>query len=81
MGFFYGEASDSIQWSASTLNSLEFLSNNDIVEELGGIYDYYCFILADFDPLRAKEIYQNSDIVQVTKAIMARFAYNRKENA
>jgi hypothetical protein len=81
VGFFYGKAHDSIQWSSNTLNSLDYLSNNDIIEEIGGIYRYYCLILAEFDPLRAEEIYQHSDVDNVTMAIMARFAYNRKDNA
>jgi hypothetical protein len=42
---------------------------------------YYCYVLADFDPLRAEEIYQKSTVEQVTKAMMARYNYNRPPDA
>jgi hypothetical protein len=51
------------------------------VQEVGGSYKYYCYILANFDPLRAEEIWQNSTVEQVTKAMMARFQFNRVEDA
>lgn len=81
MGFFYREASSTFEWSTNTLNSIEYLSNSDIIEEVGGAYDYYCYVLADFDPIRSEEIRRHCTVEQVTKAIMARFAYNRKEDA
>lgn len=77
MGFFYGKASDLISWSNSTLNSLEYLSDNDIVDELGGPYRYYCYVLAEFDPIRAREIYQNASLEEVTEALLAKNVYNK----
>tara|TARA_R100001460_G_scaffold75468_1_gene116580 strand:- start:4323 stop:4475 length:153 start_codon:yes stop_codon:yes gene_type:complete len=47
------------------------------VVEVGGAYTYYCYVLADFDPLRAKELEANCSIEQITKAMMARAAYHR----
>jgi len=52
-----------------------------VVQEVGGSYRYYCYILADFDPLRAEEIYQQATVEQVTKAMMARYNFNRIEDA
>ena len=77
MGFFYQQATSTYQWSRSTLESLDLLAPNDLVVEVGGAYTYYCYVLADFDPLRAKELEANCSIEDITKAMMAREAYNR----
>jgi len=37
--------------------------------------------LADFDPLRADELYQACTVEQITKAMMARFNYNKPKDA
>ena len=76
MGFFYEQATSTYQWSRSTLESLDLLAANDLVVEVGGSYSYYCYVLADFDPLRAKEFEAECSIEEVTKAIMARAAYH-----
>ena len=75
------EASHTVEWSVSTLDSLKYLPSSDVVQEVGGSYKYYCYILADFDPLRAEEIYQGATVEQVTKAMMARYNFNRIEDA
>ena len=56
MGFFYEQATSTFQWSQSTLESLDLLAPNDLVVEIGGAYTYYCYVLANFDPMRAKEL-------------------------
>ena len=81
MGFFLREASRTVEWSSSTLGSLKYLPPDDVVDEIGGSYMYYCFILADFDPLRAQEIHDNATVEQVTKAVMAQYNYNRPKDA
>jgi len=81
LGFFLREASRTLEWSSGTLDSLRWLPAGDIVKEVGGSYKYYCYILANFDPLRAEEIWQGSTVEQVTKAMMARFQFNRVEDA
>jgi len=53
------------------------LAPNDLVVEVGGAYTYYCYVLADFDPLRAKELEAECSIEDITKAMMAREAYHR----
>ena len=65
----------------STLNSLDFLASNDIVDEVGGSYKYYCYILANFDPIRAEEIYGSCSVEEVTKAVMARHNFNKPPDA
>ena len=77
MGFFYQQATSTYQWSRSTLESLDLLAPNDLVVEVGGAYTYYCYVLADFDPLRAKQLEAECSIEEITKALMAREAYNR----
>lgn len=77
MGFFYGEASRLREWSVSTLNSISYLSEGDLVTEIGGSYQYYCYVLADFDPIKARDIYENSSLEDVTKAIIAKNIYTR----
>jgi len=47
------------------------------VNEIGGTYTYYCYVLADFNPIRAREIYENSSLEDVTKAIIAKNIYTR----
>jgi|TARA_R100000329_G_scaffold41382_1_gene38638 hypothetical protein len=47
------------------------------VVEVGGAYTYYCYVLADFDPLRAKQLEAECSIEDITKAMMAREAYHR----
>ncbi len=81
MGFFLREAARIVEWSASTLNSLKYLPPDEVVEEVGGSYSYYCYVLAGFDPLRAQEIHDNATVEQVTRAVMAQFNYNRPKDA
>jgi len=47
------------------------------VVEVGGAYTYYCYVLADFDPLRAQELVADCSVEDITKAMMAREAYHR----
>ena len=77
MGFFYEQATSTFGWSRSTLESLDLLAPNDLVVEVGGAYTYYCYVLADFDPLRAKQLEAECSIEDITKAMMAREAYRR----
>ena len=77
MGFFYEQASSTLQWSRSTLESLDLLAPNDLVVEVGGAYTYYCYVLADFDPLRAQELEAKCSVEDITQAMMAREAYHR----
>ena len=77
MGFFYEQATSTIQWSRSTLESLDLLAPNDLVVEVGGAYIYYCYVLADFNPLRAEELVAECSVEDITKAMMAREAYHR----
>ena len=77
MGFFYEQATSTFQWSRSTLESLDLLAPNDLVVEVGGAYTYYCYVLADFDPLRAQELEAECSVEQITKAMMCREAYHR----
>ena len=77
MGFFYEQASSTYRWSRSSLESLDLLAPNDLVIEVGGAYVYYCYVLADFDPLRAKELEADCSVDDITKAMMAREAYHR----
>jgi len=77
LGFFYEQASSTFKWSVSTLESLDLLAPNDLVVEVGGAYTYYCYVLADFDPLRAKELEADCSVDDITKAMMAREAYHR----
>ena len=77
MGFFYEQATSTFQWSRSTLESLDLLAPNDLVVEVGGAYVYYCYVLADFNPLRAKELVAECSIEDITKAMMAREAYHK----
>lgn len=53
------------------------LADNDLVDEVGGTYMYYCYVLADFNPIKAKEIYQQSSLEEVTKAIIAKNVYSK----
>lgn len=62
------------------LNSLESISVNDLVEEVGGTYRYYCYVLADFDPIKANEIYNECTIDDITNAMTARYAYKKPQN-
>jgi hypothetical protein len=77
VGFFYEQATSTFQWSRSTLESLDLLAPNDLVVEVGGAYVYYCYVLADFNPLRAKELVAECSIEDITKAMMAREAYHK----
>jgi hypothetical protein len=77
LGFFYEQASSTFNWSISTLGSLDLLAPNDLVVEVGGSFSYYCYVLADFDPLRANELEATCSIEEITKAMMAREAYHR----
>ena len=77
MGFFYEQATSTFQWSRSTLESLDLLAPNDLVVEVGGAYIYYCYVLADFNPLRAEELVAECSVEDITKAMMAREAYHR----
>ena len=77
MGFFYEQASSTLQWSRSTLESLDLLAPNDLVVEVGGSFSYYCYVLASFDPMRAKELEAECSVDDITKAMMAREAYHR----
>jgi hypothetical protein len=47
------------------------------VVEVGGSFSYYCYVLADFDPMRAKELEAECSVDDITKAMMAREAYHR----
>jgi len=78
--FFYREVSGRIEWSTSLLNSLESISVNDLVEEVGGTYKYYCYVLANFDPIKAEQIYNSCTIDELTNAMVARHAYNKPRN-
>jgi hypothetical protein len=77
VGFFYQQATSTLQWSRSTLESLDLLAPNDLVVEIGGAYTYYCYVLASFDPLRAEKLVAECSIEDITKAMMAREAYHR----
>jgi len=52
------------------------LAPNDVIQEIGGAYSYYCYILADFDPIRAKQLEATCSLEDVTHAMMARAAYH-----
>jgi len=80
VGFFYEQATSTYQWSRSTLESLDLLAPNDLVVEVGGAYTYYCYVLADFDPLRAQELEAECSVEQITKSMMAREAYHRPKD-
>jgi hypothetical protein len=58
---------------------LELLAPDEIVEEIGGAYSYYCYVLADFDPIRAKELEANTTIEEITFSMMAKHRYYMKE--
>ena len=53
------------------------LASSDIVEEVGGTYSYYCYVLADFDPIRASELEAECSVEDITKAMMARALYHK----
>ena len=77
MGFFLRQSSDTHRWASSTLNAVYDLAHKDVVEEVGGIFWYYCYILTDFDPIRAKKLYNNCSMEEVSKAMLAKKNYNR----
>lgn len=81
MGFFYGEAKRLIDWSVSTLNALDSLADGDIIDEVGGTYKYYCYVLAEFDPIKASQIYEEASVEQVTQALISKRLYNRPKDA
>ena len=80
MGFFYEQAADTFRWSSSTLGSMDLLASNDLVVEIGGTYLYYCYVLADFDPIKAKEFEAKCSVEDITNALMAREAFNKPKN-
>lgn len=80
MEFFYRKVSARLEWSISLLNSLESISVNDLVEEIGGTYRYYSYVLSNFDPIRANEIYNTCTIDDITHAMVARYAYKKPQN-
>ena len=80
MGFFYEQASSTYKWSGSTLEALDILSSRDLVEEIGGSFVYYTYVLSEFDPIRAKQMQDTCSIEDVTYAMMARQAYYKKDD-
>ena len=79
MGFFYEQASSTFQWAGSTLEALDILSTRDLVEEVGGSFVYYTYVLSDFDPIKANRMQRECSIEDVTLAMMARQAYYKKD--
>ncbi len=72
MGFFLRQSNRTSRWVASTLGGIDTLSHDDVVEEIGGSFWYYCYVLADFDPIRAEQIHEQSTMEKVAKAVMAK---------
>jgi hypothetical protein len=77
LGFFYGESGRITEWSVNLLNSVDTLSDNDLIEEIGGAFKHYCYVLADFNPLLARDIYNNATIEEVTEALISRKVFNK----
>ncbi len=55
------------------------LTREDIVEEIGGAYKFYCYVLADFNPILARELEAECSIEEIAMAISAKAAYNKVE--
>lgn len=77
MGFFYRESGRITEWSVNLLNAVDTLSDNDLIEEIGGTFKHYCYVLADFNPLLARDIYNNATIKEVTEALISRNVFNK----
>lgn len=77
MGFFYRESGRITEWSVNLLNAVDTLSDNDLIEEIGGTFKHYCYVLADFNPLLARDIYNNATIEEVTEALISRNVFNK----
>lgn len=77
MGFFLREAKRSYKLSSTLLISPDELPDEDIIREIGGKYKYYCFVVADFDPIKANEIYNNATLEDITHAMLARSYFNK----
>jgi len=48
-----------------------------LIEEIGGAFKHYCYVLADFNPLLARDIYNNATIEEVTEALISRKVFNK----
>ena len=79
MGFFYEQASSTLKWSGSTLEALDILSSRDLVQEVGGAFVYYTYVLSNFDPIQAKKLQDECSVEDITLAMMARQAYYKKD--
>lgn len=77
LGFFYGEANRLNGWADTLLSSLEILPDSSIIQEVGGIFSYYCYVLAEFDPVRYRQIYDGSTMEDVIRALSAKHLYNK----
>jgi len=55
------------------------LSTRDLVEEIGGSFVYYTYVLSDFDPIRASQLQEQCSVEDITFAMMARQAYYKKD--
>jgi len=77
LGFFYRESGRITEWSVNLLNAVDTLSDNDLIEEIGGTFKHYCYVLADFNPLLARDIYNNATIKEVTEALISRNVFNK----
>jgi len=77
LGFFYGESGRLTEWSVNLLNALDTLSDNDLIEEIGGTFKHYFYVLANFNPLLAREIYETATIEEVTEALISRNVFNK----
>ncbi len=77
MGFFLRQSENTSRWAASTLEGWDTLSHEDIVKEIGGSNKYFCYVLADFDPIRAEEFAEKCTVEQITKAMLAKLNHKR----
>jgi hypothetical protein len=48
-----------------------------LIEEIGGTFRHYCYVLANFNPLLAREIYETATIEEVTQALISRNVFNK----
>lgn len=47
------------------------------MNEVGGTYEYYAYVLTDFNPIEAEKLIETCSIEQITKAMMARYLANK----
>ena len=53
------------------------MPEDDIMKEVGGTYEYYAYVLTDFNPIEAEKLIETCSIEQITKAMMARYLANK----